>query len=130
MDFVNFASRALAVIFIALGFVLLIGAPERTSAPAWRPMLDVARGEIWPYALAWLAAGAMMLTNSKARFYGLILGCLSANMWAALFLVAIFKYPDASATGTIAYGGYGLLTALILGFVITRRRPPAKSKGG
>lgn len=61
--------------------------------------------------------------RNGVRWIGLALSIVICNLWSALFAVAAFTYEGANLTASVAYGGYGALSALLLGFMLVHERP-------
>lgn len=110
----NAVCWALGPIHIALGIAVLLGGPKRFPPPTYEYVLAFTGGESWPYGIMWITAGIMMtFGRGWFRYLGVGVAIFICNLWAALFLVAAFKNPNAAFTATIAYGGYGLLNGLL-----------------
>lgn len=125
--------RVLGVIHIALGAAVLIGGRERFPAPTYTTLLDASGGDVWPYGTLWAVAGLFMLFAHRrwVQMTGLFISILITNLWAALFGVAAYKFPTAGLTPAVAYGGYGLLSGVLLGFmIVTSARRWREERGG
>lgn len=109
-------ARMLGYIHVALGIAVQAGGPERFPSPNYDVLLRVSDGYVWPYGLAWIAGGVLMVFpfRVQVRCAGMVLIVILANIWAALFGIAAYEDPTASFTPTAAYGGYALLNAVLL----------------
>lgn len=117
------ACTLLGFIHCTLGLAVLSGGGQRFPPPNYTPLVEAANGSIWVYGLVWLVGGALMLTPSiPARLIGVGINTLLSNVWAALFAVAAFRDLTASYTPTAAYGGYGLLNAVLFALMIMHLR--------
>lgn len=117
--------RALGLVHFTLGVVTFIGGASRFPPPSAIIILQVTNGEVWPYAVLWTLAGAAMMAGHWrfVRLVGLVTSILITNAWASLFAVSAVLFDRATLTASVAYGGYGLLSALLLGMMIVHRRP-------
>lgn len=116
------ACLLLGVVHFLLGFVTWAGGEERFPAPGYTPLLNLSHGVVWPYGVAWMLGGAIMvICRSNARLAGIAVVVIVSNLWAALFCLAAFRDPHAPLTPIIAYGGYGLLNAVLAAFIVVHR---------
>lgn len=109
-------ARILGVVHVALGAAVQIGGPERFPSPNYDVLLRVSEGRVWPYGVAWILGGALMILqfNICFRYAGMIMIIVLSNIWAVMFAVAAYEDSTASFTPTAAYGGYALLNATLL----------------
>lgn len=108
------ASVLLGIIHCSLALAVFAGGQQRFPPPNYAPLLTFSGGRVWPYGLLWLTGGLLMiLCCGRCRLWGIFISFLISNTWAALFLVAVLNNPSASFTPTAAYGGYGLLNAVL-----------------
>lgn len=117
--------HVLGFIHLTLGVVTFIGGTVRFPPPNYTALLALSQGTVWPYALLWCSGGMLMIVSKRYgwRMAGLIISIIVANLWAALFAVAAIKFQEAAYTASVAYGGYGVLSALLLGMMLIHRRP-------
>lgn len=118
----------LGAIHLLLGLVTIAGGVARFPPPNYAALLSFTDGRVWPYAALWMIGGAAMVIGrvDTVRMTGLLVSIGITNLWAALFTVSALEYKDASFTAGVAYGGYGALSALLLGFMLVHRRPIRK----
>jgi hypothetical protein len=112
------------IVHVGLGLAVLVGGEGRFSPPSYTPLIEMTNGHVWIWG-AWtlLAAGGMMTPYKWGQVAGLWLGMFWMAMWAALFGVATFTYPEANATAMIAYGGFAAIdTALLTAKVLEHGR--------
>lgn len=113
------AATALGVTHVLFGLAILIGGAVRFPPPTYTPLLEFTNGHVWPYGATFLASGVLLLIHKVCSVaLGCLLGAIITNLWAALFLKAVFDSPDAGATATVAYGGYALLDCVLLGLIV------------
>lgn len=111
----------MGTIHFLLGFVTWVGGEARFPAPAYTPLLDLA-GVAWPYGLLWMIGGTIMIVfKSDYRLVGIAIAVAVSNLWAALFALAAYNVSTAPLTPIVAYGGYGLLNALLFALIVTHR---------
>jgi uncharacterized membrane protein len=112
----------LGTVHFLLGFVTWVGGEERFPAPGYTPLLQLSNGVVWPYGIAWMIGGAIMiLCRSDFRLVGIGIVILVSNLWAALFMLAAFNDPHAPLTPMVAYGGYGLMNAVLAAIIWMHR---------
>lgn len=104
----------LGFIHMTLGVAVLVGGTHRFPPPNYSPLLEFTNGRVWPYGVLWISGGAIMiLARGGWRLIGIGLVVLISNLWAALFFVATQESALASYTPVAAYGGYGLINAVL-----------------
>lgn len=113
----------LGTVHFFLGFVTWVGGEQRFPAPGYTPLLDLSNGITWPYGIAWMLGGAiMLLCKSPFRLVGISIVVLVSNLWAALFAIAAYRDDHAPLTPIIAYGGYGLINAVLAAIIVVMGR--------
>lgn len=109
----------LGSVHFLLGFVTLVGGRERFPSPGYTPLLDLSNGVVWPYGLMWMLGGfVMVVAKNNWRLAGVSIVVIIANLWAAMFAIAAFKDPHAPLTPVAAYGGYGLMNAVLAALIV------------
>lgn len=110
----------LGTIHFLLGFVTWVGGEERFPAPGYTPLLNLSSGVVWPYGIAWMTGGLLMILckTSNLRLVGISIVVMVSNLWAALFCLAAFHDPHAPLTPIAAYGGYGLMNAVLAAIIL------------
>ena len=101
---------------IHLGFALcvLVGGAIRFPPPTYAPLLESTGGHVWPYGALFALSGLALLSGRHgARMAGAALGVLANSAFAGLFLVAVFRYPDAGATAWWAYFVFASHSAIL-----------------
>lgn len=110
----------LGFIHVMLGVATIAGGPERFPAPSYTAMLDFAGARVWPYGILWIVGGILMFLRTRpVRMIGVGIVVIISNLWASLFAVAAFQDPDAAYTPVAAYGGYGLINAVLFALMWT-----------
>ena len=125
--------RVLGIIHIALGAAVFVGGAIRFPPPTYTPLLGLLDNQVWPYGVLWSSAGLFMLLSRSRwkQMVGLFISILITNLWAALFAVAAYQFPTAGLTASVAYGGYGLLSGVLLGFMLVHSgRDWLEERGG
>lgn len=112
--------RALGAIHTGLGLAVFIGGAVRFPAPTYTPLLELTSGNVWPYGFFWILAGLVMLAARRRweQMVGLVCSIFITNLWCVLFAWAAFRYDTAGLTASVAYGGYGMLSSILLGFMV------------
>lgn len=112
--------RVLGVVHVGLGLAVFSGGAIRFPPPTYTPLLELTNGVVWPYGIFWISAGLIMLSARKRweQVLGLVCSIFITNLWSVLFAWAAIKYDTAGLTASVAYGGYGLLSGLLLGFMV------------
>jgi len=64
----------------------------------------------------------LVFNDSWPRLVGIALVVFISNLWAALFLVAAYDDSAAPLTPVAAYGGYGLLNAVLAALIVMHAR--------
>lgn len=88
----------LGIIHIGLGVAFFVGGHSRVSSVTYRPLLDLSNGEIWPYSLALLFSGSLLVMPFiKVNYLGHWVGVIFFNLLAAMFGIAVVRYDSAGA---------------------------------
>jgi hypothetical protein len=108
----------------SLGLAVLLGGEQRFTYPTYQPLVDLSHGRTWMWGWWMIASAALMLYPSRlSQIVGTWLGMCWSIVWCTLFAVAVFEYPNAGATATVAYGGFAMINAALLtARVIDRKR--------
>lgn len=115
---------AVALNLIALGLAILVGGPNRFPFPTYQPLLDMTGGEVWPWSAWAVTSGTLMcVPRPHVRTVGLVAGFLWSNMFAAMFTVALVRYPNAGSTAPFPYLTISVITVVLIAhYVATCRR--------
>lgn len=118
------ACMYLGIIHLGFGVLIGLGGVTRFPPPTYQPLLDLTHGHVWPYGAAYLTSGLLLLGGqSWTRMTGAATGILANSSFAALFLVAVFKYPTAGATAWWAYLTLASQSAALAALMWTHRGP-------
>lgn len=113
--------RLLGFIHISLAIATIVGGARRFPAPNYTQILDLTNGQVWPYGFMWLVGGLMMMVHSTGwRLAGTAFVVAVSSLWATLFAIAAYEVPNAAYTPVAAYGGYGLLNAVMFWVMFER----------
>lgn len=117
------ASVYLGCIHLGFGLLIMLGGAIRFPPPTYQPLLDLTVGHVWPYGLAYLTSALFLIGGHGhlSRMVGAIVGILANSCFAALFLVAVFMYPDAGATAWWAYLAFATQSAALAALMWTHR---------
>lgn len=113
--------RILGMIHLGLAAAVIVGGNDRFPAPNYNAMLAITNGRAWPYGVVWMIGGLLMLVNSTIwRIVGCGFIVFISCLWAGLFAIAAHQNPHAAYTPIAAYGGYGLLNAVMMWTMLIR----------
>lgn len=118
----------LGVINMVFAVIILVGGVHRFPPPTYQPLLHATGGSVWPYGVMFgLSAVGLLSWSTLGRMAGAIVGIIAHSTFAALFLVAAVKYPDAAATAWWAYLAFASQSATCAALMWchrVRRRSP------
>jgi hypothetical protein len=63
----------------------------------------------------------MVFVRSTFRLVGIAFIVIVSNLWAAMFCLAALREPFAPLTPIVAYGGYGLMNAVLAALIVMHR---------
>jgi hypothetical protein len=111
---------------LALGFVLLIGSPLRTSSPSFERIKQYAPIRVWAIALLIIGIGLLvtaalrpaLLPASHARLEFLLatLGAMWGSFWFVALTQSAIEDQQVALTGPVAYSFFFTLPHLMLAF--------------
>lgn len=111
----QWVTSAMIVIHWGLGIAILVGGVARFSLPTYQPLLDLTGGLAWPWGLAIIISGTLMMVPFKwPSIVGLWLGMAWMIIWTCLFSVSVLTYPTSAATPAVAYAGFAMINAALL----------------
>jgi hypothetical protein len=112
---VDWVSNVMTAVHVGLGVAIIVGGQVRFSPPSYDPLVEMANGAVWIWG-AWIlvSAGMMIIPFKWIQVVGLWLGMCWMIMWSVLFAVAMFRFPEASSTATVAYAGFAMIDAALL----------------
>lgn len=120
------ASVYMGVVNIGFAVCIFVGGATRFPPPTYKPLLEITGGSVWPYSVAYLVSGILLLSRLQlARIIGAACGILAHSSFSALFLVAVIKFPEAGATAWWAYLAFASQSAALatLGWMSWRKKP-------
>lgn len=113
----------LGIVHLLLGIATFAGGKQRFPEPGYTALLSLTDGQVWPYGFMWALGGIIMLVAHRGfRLVGIGIIIGISNLWAALFAVSAFQSPSAPFTPIAAYGGYGLLNAVLFSLIVLHMR--------
>lgn len=119
----SYLTRYLGVINGGFAVTVLLGGAIRFPPPTYKPLLDMTGGQVWPYGVLFAISAVGLLSRGQAaRFIGCAFGIIAHSTFAALFLVAVLKFPDAGATAWWAYLAFASQSATCAGLMWFHRR--------
>lgn len=114
----RYLTTYLGVINAGFAFTVLVGGAIRFPPPTYEPLLDMTGGHVWPYGILFACSAVGLLSRGyRARLIGCAFGILAHSTFAALFLVAVLKFPDAGATAWWAYLAFASQSATCAGLM-------------
>lgn len=118
----KFCTGFLGMVHVGFGVSILAGGAMRFPPPTYDPLLRFTDGQVWPYGLLFFVAGILMFFPGwRTRFAGLAAGVVACDTFAALFLVAVVKFPDAGGTAWWAYFCFGSQASILAALVWAHR---------
>jgi hypothetical protein len=115
----------LGVINAGFATIVLVGGANRFPPPTYEPLLDMTGGEVWPYGVLFgISAIGLLGRGYWSRMVGCAFGIVAHSTFAALFLVAVLRFPDAAATAWWAYLAFASQSATCAGLMWFHRKGP------
>lgn len=116
----------LGLVATGFGFIILIGGAVRFPPPTYQPLLEATGGRVWPYAVLYLSSGFLLILGHRlvTKMIGAALGVVAHSVFSALFLVAVFLFPEAGATAWWAYASFATANAALGALMWTHRKRP------
>lgn len=101
-------------VHMGLSLVFITSPPERFSAAAWAPLLEMSNGQIVPWGVILGAAGILMAFGKvPTDIIGEAIAVCWCSFLSSMFIVAL-RDPSASATGIVVYAGLMAINAALL----------------
>jgi len=114
----QWVANVMLIVHGGLGIAILVGGLGRLTPPSYDPIIDLVNGHIWIWGVWSIVVAVLLVVPLRwPNIIGLVFGMFWMYLWCGLFAIAIAKYPEASATAMVAYGGFALLD---LGLLVVR----------
>lgn len=116
----------LGVLNIALGLVLIVGAPARTSSASFMTAREVMPIQLWGAGFLLIGAGCLVATRlGPWRSWPAVLGCGAHLFWAVALLASAIGDRKAALTGIVVYSW----VSIVHGLTGVRLSHPARRAG-